>query len=335
MNDTKQLSLEAMERIELAKSEGQAMIAAACSDGQQMVTFASEAAIGSDSDLVIFARAQASSRYELGQTEAMIGYFDVTTYEWFSIKQSFVEFDGLIEELGSEAIAEFPGDRATLNARKREWRSRAVGWVTIRNSITDPNQSTFWRDLQTQFQALGWPDLYAEPKRGWWALGGLPRDSAPREVLLERFRSLVERGLRTLGFNDHSVVVAVWLDFLLERSPHSVGWCTNNLCLASAECCLDLERRTFKPRPEVVEPSESKHEIKRLKSQRAALLSDYKAATRNPSNKRIYESKNACIHKPEFYKWLRGDLPSDSATTINFERFLREKKEPIPKGSVD
>ena len=64
---------------------------------------------------------------------------------------------------------------------------------------------------------------------------------------------------------------------------------------------------------------------------RAHLLSDYKAATGQPSNKRIYQASNSTIHKPEFYEWVRGELPSASETTRNFERFLREKKPPIPR----
>lgn len=64
---------------------------------------------------------------------------------------------------------------------------------------------------------------------------------------------------------------------------------------------------------------------------RESLLTEYKAATGNPSNKRIYEARNSGIHKPEFYAWLRGKLPDQSATRANFERFLKDKKPPIPR----
>jgi hypothetical protein len=64
---------------------------------------------------------------------------------------------------------------------------------------------------------------------------------------------------------------------------------------------------------------------------RQRLLMSYKKATGNPSNKRIYEASNSGLHKPEFYSWRKGNLPSDSATCINFERFLNEKKPPIPR----
>jgi hypothetical protein len=64
---------------------------------------------------------------------------------------------------------------------------------------------------------------------------------------------------------------------------------------------------------------------------RSKLLAEYKAATCNPSNRQIYEARNSGIHKPQFYQWLKGKLPSDSATAMNFERFLREKKAPISR----
>ena len=66
---------------------------------------------------------------------------------------------------------------------------------------------------------------------------------------------------------------------------------------------------------------------------RTQLLTEYKAATGNPSNRSIYEARNSGIHKPEFYAWLRGELAFESATTRSFERFLRDKKPPIPKNS--
>jgi hypothetical protein len=75
------------------------------------------------------------------------------------------------------------------------------------------------------------------------------------------------------------------------------------------------------------QPEPKAEEIQR----RAALLSDYKAATGKPSNKRIYESRNSGLHKPEFYSWRSGDLHEGSATCINFERFLKLKKPPIPR----
>jgi hypothetical protein len=68
-------------------------------------------------------------------------------------------------------------------------------------------------------------------------------------------------------------------------------------------------------------------------SERARLLAEYKEANDNVSNKRIYEAKNSGIHKPQFYEWIKGVLPSESETAKNFERFLREKKPPMPRKS--
>jgi hypothetical protein len=66
-------------------------------------------------------------------------------------------------------------------------------------------------------------------------------------------------------------------------------------------------------------------------TRRKRLLVDYKEATNNPSNQKIYSAKNSGIHKPEFYDWVKGELPASSQTAINFERFLLEKKPPIPR----
>jgi hypothetical protein len=75
--------------------------------------------------------------------------------------------------------------------------------------------------------------------------------------------------------------------------------------------------------------------VDEIRAKRRSLLEEYKAATGNPSNKRIYEAKNSGIHKPDFYAWLNGDLSSESAMSINFERFLRLKKVPIPRKPKD
>lgn len=72
-------------------------------------------------------------------------------------------------------------------------------------------------------------------------------------------------------------------------------------------------------------------ELSPLVARRMGLLSEYKSATKNPSNRRIYTAKNSNIHKPQFHEWLKGLLPETSQTCINFERFLREKKPPIPR----
>jgi hypothetical protein len=66
-------------------------------------------------------------------------------------------------------------------------------------------------------------------------------------------------------------------------------------------------------------------------SRRSKLLADYKQATGDPPDYRIYTASNSRIHKPQFYDWINGKLPSRSQTAQNFERFLREKHPPIPR----
>jgi hypothetical protein len=72
-----------------------------------------------------------------------------------------------------------------------------------------------------------------------------------------------------------------------------------------------------------------------LIASRECLLSEYKSATGNPSNKKIYEATNSGIHKPEFYKWLKGTLSPRSKTSRNFERFLGKKDRPSPRKPRD
>lgn len=85
------------------------------------------------------------------------------------------------------------------------------------------------------------------------------------------------------------------------------------------------------PRPAaeaVPSPAPDTTEIERRKS----LLDQYKIAVGGVSNRKIYESRNSGIHKPQFYEWLHGVLPNYSETAKNFERFLHENKLPIPRG---
>lgn len=82
--------------------------------------------------------------------------------------------------------------------------------------------------------------------------------------------------------------------------------------------------------PPLKKPSTA--EIKEpLVIRRETLLADYKTRTGNPSSKRIYEARNSRINKPEFYSWLRGELPDSSATTKNFEKLLGSSNRLIPK----
>ncbi len=78
-------------------------------------------------------------------------------------------------------------------------------------------------------------------------------------------------------------------------------------------------------------PANRPVDIDRIKAERHLLLAEYKEATNNPSSRQIYEARNSGIHKPDFYSWLNGKLSAESAMSINFERFLRLKKPPLPK----
>jgi hypothetical protein len=91
------------------------------------------------------------------------------------------------------------------------------------------------------------------------------------------------------------------------------------------------EPSTLEP-VEVAEPSAPEPVPSRadLAARRKQLLQDYKRAAGVTANKPIYESRDSGILKPEFYKWLKGELPSESATAINFERFLAQGRKPRP-----
>lgn len=84
------------------------------------------------------------------------------------------------------------------------------------------------------------------------------------------------------------------------------------------------------PQPPVMEAKSPAPDS--LIEQRRALIEAYIAKT-GASLHKIYTASNSGIHKPEFYKWRDGTLPNSSSTTINFERFLRNQKPPIPRKS--
>jgi hypothetical protein len=62
---------------------------------------------------------------------------------------------------------------------------------------------------------------------------------------------------------------------------------------------------------------------------RAALLSNYKAATGISKDAPIYSARQHSMHKPQFYQWRSGILSPASAVSLSFERFLREQRPPI------
>jgi hypothetical protein len=91
---------------------------------------------------------------------------------------------------------------------------------------------------------------------------------------------------------------------------------------------------SFPPQEQVRSPANQEglpSEREKLITARKQILGEYKAACGSVSNRSIYNARNSGIYKPQFSKWVNGLLPDSSATTINFERFLREKKQPIPR----
>jgi hypothetical protein len=236
--DLPELAPDALARIEEARRAAQSVVHAARADGDQIRRSAVASAIGSDSDLFSFAGHQADSFLVQGQSVAMIRYFDVMAYEYFLITLGRPEFEILIEKLSARATREFPGDPIALESRRREWKSRALGRSTVRDSAAAKINDTFWHDLRTQFLALACPHLFGAVRLGWWSLGGLPSEPFERETLQIRFDFIVDRAVSALGFTDRSLAVAVWLDLLVATdNPHYLDGCINNLGEASAEYC--------------------------------------------------------------------------------------------------
>lgn len=67
---------------------------------------------------------------------------------------------------------------------------------------------------------------------------------------------------------------------------------------------------------------------------RLRLLAEYTRAT-GATEHAIYSAagRHHSCHKPEFYKWKRGELPAESETARSLERFLAAKQPPgAPKG---
>jgi hypothetical protein len=72
-------------------------------------------------------------------------------------------------------------------------------------------------------------------------------------------------------------------------------------------------------------------ELKSLVVHRRELLAEYKQATGNPPDQRIYTAANSGIYKPQFYQWRDGRLPAKSKISRRFEAFLRARRKPIPR----
>jgi hypothetical protein len=216
--------------------------------------------------------------------------------------------------------------------------------------------SVFWRDLAAQFRALPYPDMLRA--EGQYIVGsGSPWNwqlrGGPNEFTDSAFEALARRGASEIASAGATDLLVFWLEELRKGSfnfrSSSIATEINPdgtdgrqylmgtiyaVCDASAILCKKLEADAVQAefdekhrRDAPPEKSKSDSEV----THRQKLLADYKAATGNPSNKRIYEARNSGIHKPEFYEWLRGSLPANSTPTISFERFLREQRPPIPR----
>jgi len=72
-----------------------------------------------------------------------------------------------------------------------------------------------------------------------------------------------------------------------------------------------------------------------LVEHRRKLLAEYKLATGNPADLRIYTASNSGIYKPEFYQWKNGKLPEGSKITKRFEAFLKSKRRPVRRNPAN
>jgi hypothetical protein len=241
--DLPDLDADAVARIEEARNRGRRLVLEARAEGNQLLRFASEAAIGSDSEQPHWARGQADGLVRGAQTRAMLLCFDVMAYEHFSIAAAMPQFNVVLVNRSNEAEREFHGEPHSLEVRKQWWSSRAQGRATLQ-SVTFPQLSrTFWSDLEAQFRGLESPHVCAVVRDGWWRIEGLPHEPYQERTMFDRFCSTTCRAVSGLGFTEHQVDISVnvWLDALVAKeSPHCAGRSINNLCIASAEYCEEI-----------------------------------------------------------------------------------------------
>lgn len=62
------------------------------------------------------------------------------------------------------------------------------------------------------------------------------------------------------------------------------------------------------------------------RKRRAKMLADYMRDSGTQFPSWIYQDRRSGLHKPQYYQWLRGDLPSTSTMSIKLERFLANKQ---------
>jgi len=233
--------------------------------------------------------------------------------------------------------------------------------------------SAFWRDLAAQFLLI--PHYGMLRADGSYIIGsGEPWNwhfAGGSGVFVESaFETLARRGAAEIASAGTPDLLVFWLEELrkgnfnfrssgIAREIQTDGtdgrqYMTGSifaLCEASATFCKKLEAQAvqaefyekhrnesddrLKQPFESIEPTASPFDLEKEIERRKNLLADYKAATGNPSDYRIYNAANAGIHKPQFYQWRKGKLSARTKTARQFERFLREKKRPIPRKSTN
>jgi hypothetical protein len=170
-------------------------------------------------------------------------------------------------------------------------------------------------------------DVFAELRRGWERRQELDHEQQIAEVRA-RSRALVWRGTET----ELVETISKWY----ESGSLVAADLQDALRLASLHFVRDNGTPVLRPHDipaiaDQAEPSvQQSQSNKELIEHRRALLAEYKGATK-ASNKQIYEARNSGVHKPEFYEWINGKLPNHSTPAKSLERFLAEKKPPIPR----
>lgn len=203
----------------------------------------------------------------------------------------------------------------------------------IVDDICTPIYGQFHVAVQHVIDTIGearWPEQIEETKRASWGMLTETISGPHTENLKQRLQAYLE------GRIAYWEGKAVEKRSCLPQAPLNLAPYRRDtgLCRTPEEASVPDDSQAVEsvacqdtPKSEVGIPDEVHNE----EARRRSALAEYKAATGNPSNKRIYEARNSGIHKPQFYEWQRGELPADSATTRNFERFLAEKKPPIAR----
>jgi hypothetical protein len=66
---------------------------------------------------------------------------------------------------------------------------------------------------------------------------------------------------------------------------------------------------------------------------RRQLVHEWQAATGISTKTAIYKAPEVRVHRPDFYKWLNGELARQSAGAIRIEAFLQRRQPSTARGS--